>query len=1193
MEGIIGGRFEIIDELGEGGMGKVWLATDHQTGKVVAFKLLMEFTKERQTRFEREVSVIKAMDHESVVKFVASGIHNDLPYIVTDFAAGKPISYEDGLDKNLSYMLKVIDALEYIHGKGIVHRDIKPTNIIVAGDQATLMDFGVSLDVNLDRLTDSGTVVGTISYMSPEQLYGLNVDHRSDIYSAGIVLYELATGKHPFQGNHFPELISMITTIKPENPHNIENKIPKELSKIIMRTLEKDPEKRYQTALELKKDLESFISGNNQPSQKEAIESSIQTYPFVGRENEFLEFGSWLKELKLGKGFICNIDGPLGIGKTKLILQFVNIALSKSVKFVIVNQDNSASDMPALSSLLDHISYYDLDCDMEIAEKLAYEIRQYSPLFANKLGLDKSAPKRNIENYNEAFAELIISCFAGKPVIFAFEDNIDNLTKDVARELVVLSQKNNIGVIINTSSENSDGWNFPSSTKTIRLGPLKAIEIEKLAESVIGSGKASKKILDEIIEKSKGFPLICVSLALEYGESNETDTLKAMLDKTSMLYKKSFERLSEESKTIVQAMALMTFPVNFEQIQAILGLSNEKMIKCVMELQHTGLTTERFNGLRMFFEIASPVVRWHIERQIPPQKKQAIHNLIAISAENKNTQDDPIFRCEAAKHFIYSGKSRHAIDVVLSAAKELMEENRPLIAEKYLKLIFPIMENFNDENKCYDFLMLFVDALVKNKSLIDISPMIIHTHNIYKNNSFSNNSKLSLALGIIRLAILLGRYDIAKEFAEYGLKFVDKAVKDEEIAELHMHVAFAELQSSNTDPKKMLKYAKNSVNIAQKSKNKDMISKTIGMYATCLSEAKRYKEANDAFFQAAEFAKETDNLHSLLVILYNHSTSLNIQGNFSETISISNEIINLARKLDNPYYVFMGMDCQIKCNTVFQNFKEAYAISEEVIELTKNYNPSKVLPWVYLYPCEYQLIYMKLELLEENANKMLTAAKSIGESYLVSFASYKLAEMAYIKQNYALAIGYLNDLKKTYTTEILFSPEQLFGDLAKNLSANGQFEEALDAVKNLENLLAKQGINDNWRKWIEKNLYVAEMNTYFSIISSKNYSYDIKKRMIDKITKYLEFIPHLEFKSNYNISFEFESPYNLFPETAYARGLMLLGAKMLGIEPQKKHISETLQYIESALEFMFKHGFKRLWNELANMRFEIMKTFNI
>jgi serine/threonine protein kinase len=1189
---IIDNRFEIIDELGEGGMGKVWLATDRQTSRIVAFKLLLEFSKDRQTRLDREISIIRELTHESVVKFVANGIYNDLPYIVTEFVAGRPISIEEGIEKNIRYMCKILDALGYIHSKGIVHRDIKPTNIVVAGDQAILMDFGVALDVNLDRLTESGNVVGTIAYMSPEQLFGQVVDYRTDIYSAGIVLYELVTGKHPFQGNHFPDVVSMITTTKPEAPHSLSNDVPEQLSKIIMKMLEKAPEKRQQSTAEVRDALSDYIDGNSIQAQEVSIDPPF-TYPFIGRQNELLKFGTLLKELRLGKGFTLNVNGPVGIGKTKLLFQMMSMALSRSTKFIIVNQDNTASDMPALSSLLDSISEYDAFCDVELSSMMAHEARQYSPAFANKLCMQTEAPKKNIENLHHAFAKLIVSCFGGKPVVFAFEDNIDAFTKNVAKELAILSMEKNIGIVINTNTQDNAIQNLPSSTHVMELSSLGAEDIRQIAESVIGTDKATKKILDEIAEKSKGYPLIGVSLALQYNDSKDNEFLKKIRDKTSMIFTSSFQMLSEESKTIVETMSLMTFPVNSEQLQAILGLSTEKMINCVMELRHSGLTTERFNGLRMLFEIASPVVRLHIENQIPPDKKQALHNLIAISTENKDTHDDPIFRCEAAKHFIYCSKPKQAIDIVLSATKELMEANRPLIVEKYLKLIFPLIDIIGDIRKSYELLTLYLEALYKNNSMIDISPLIMQSYNIIKNEKFDNESKLGLSLGISRLAISLGRYDIISEFTEYGLKFVDKSTKDRDVAELHMHVAYSELQNKKTDQKKMLKYAKSSISFAQKSKDKKMIMESIGTFANFLSYTGKYDEANNIYIQTEETAREHGLNDALLVTLHNHSVNLTKQGNFDKAMEKCNEVVTASKDFENSHYLFLGLQGIVRCHTASQRFRDAAVASEEIVEFTKKYDSTKVPPWAFIFPCKYQLNYMKLDQLDENANRMLGMAKIIGKIYLVSYASYFLAELDYIRKDYLSAINRLNDLIHSYSVDILLAPERLFGDLSKYYSANNQPEEAISVLGELEKLLSKQGIDDDRKKLLEKTLFIAEANVFFNTISSNNYSYELKKRMVEKIKKNRNQVPQIEQLNAYSSSYELLPTYQQLPEIAYARGLNHLSSKMLEIDLDKKQNADTLSFLEQALEFMLKHGFKRLWNELTTIRVEIMKVFEL
>lgn len=1192
VDGIIADRFEIIDELGEGGMGKVWLATDKQTGKLVAFKLLMEFSKDRQSRFEREVQTIKAMRHESIVKFVASGVYNDLPYMVTDFVAGRPISHEDGLEKNLVYALKIIDVLDYIHDKGIVHRDIKPTNIIVAGDQAILMDFGVALDINLDRLTTSGNIVGTVSYMSPEQLYGQVLDNRTDIYSIGIVLYELITGKHPFQALHFPDIVSMITTGKPENPHSLNKDIPQELSRIVMKALEKNPANRYQSALEFKNDLQGYLEGAKPDLPNSIDVPEKNRLPFLGRDKELQDFSSMILGLKIGKGFSCDLNGPVGIGKTALLEQVKSLSLSKSVRFINISQDNTVYEMPALSCLFDQLATYDLlNCDTKLLKAVTFELRQYSPSFADKAGLEKNPPRKDTTDNSKIFARIVASCFQNKPVIVAFEDNIDKMTHAVATELAELARNMSIGVILVTSDDKASRHKQLPVTKTIGLEPLSDNQISELAELIIGNG--NKKMVNEIAEKSKGFPLVCVSLASQLSESSDSKALRMLNQATTYIYAQAYDNLSKNSKSIVEVLTLATFPTNLEHLQAILGLDTSKMIECVMELRKSGLTVERFNGLRMQYEIASPVVRWSITKKILKEDKQHIHLLIAQSHTNPDVKDDLVFRCEAAKHFIDCGEPNKAIEVILCAAQGLIEAGRTLIAEKYFRLILPFICNIDNDKLGYSFFMDFGDTITHNRSIIDISPLIMIAYKIIKSSQFSGGQKLDLILCMTRLSNSVARYDIMREFAEYGLKYIDRSSTNESVAELHMHIAFTEMMKPHADTKRMLKYAKSSVLYAQKSKKMIWIAKTTGMYATCLSEASQHKEVNPIFEQAISTFRELDDSNALMTILYNYSISLITQNSFADAVKACKEMIEIAKDLESIYHLSMGMHGLIRCHTALQNFQEAALVCDEMLELASRVDPAKAPPRTYLYPCEYELAYQKLDILKENANKLLDVSNVLGDVFYIANAKYYLAELAYIKQDYPKSLEILLELKHEFTLDTIYSPETLLGNLSKSYSANGQFSEALEMLDELASYAAKQDEDSERKKMVQKAFFASESIVYSKIISSKNYSYEVKKRIIERTKIGLKAIPQPTQIMEQSLNLDFVPPFRTFPETTYGKGLTLLNAKHLDIGLDEKLIKETLTQIESTMEYMLKHKFKRLWNELTALRVEIMKVFNL
>ncbi len=271
------GRYEIASVLGAGGMGEVYLANDSQLRRQVALKLLpAHFTidAERVRRFEQEARAVSALNHPNIVTIHEIGREGDSQFIVTEFVQGQTLRQR--MDESpmtarlvLDVAIQVTGALESAHAAGIVHRDIKPENIMLRTDgYVKVLDFGLAkltetesptIEVAALALakvqTRSGLVIGTATYMSPEQARGLDVDERSDIFSLGIVIYEMLAGRVPFDGETPSDVIVSILEREPPPLSNYSPEVPLELEWMVRKALAKDREERYQTVKELQIDL--------------------------------------------------------------------------------------------------------------------------------------------------------------------------------------------------------------------------------------------------------------------------------------------------------------------------------------------------------------------------------------------------------------------------------------------------------------------------------------------------------------------------------------------------------------------------------------------------------------------------------------------------------------------------------------------------------------------------------------------------------------------------------------------------------------------------------------------------------------------------------------------------------------------------------------------------------------------------
>lgn len=262
-------RYQVMKELGRGGMGIVFQAYDKQLSEPVAIKILSPFLStdsEALERLKREVSAARRVTHSNVIRIHDIGEAKGLQYVSMEYFPGDTLKEFIRKNPNLSFMqayqiaAQICEGVEAAHRQGVIHRDLKPQNVIIdSKNQVKIIDFGLAHSAHLKGLTATGLIMGTPEYMSPEQVAGNKVDERTDIYSLGVILYELFTGRVPFTGDSAIAVGFKQMKDPPPPPRSINPQLSPQIEAVILRALEKEPMRRYPTVAELKSDLENAV----------------------------------------------------------------------------------------------------------------------------------------------------------------------------------------------------------------------------------------------------------------------------------------------------------------------------------------------------------------------------------------------------------------------------------------------------------------------------------------------------------------------------------------------------------------------------------------------------------------------------------------------------------------------------------------------------------------------------------------------------------------------------------------------------------------------------------------------------------------------------------------------------------------------------------------------------------------------
>jgi serine/threonine protein kinase/tetratricopeptide (TPR) repeat protein len=404
-------HYRLVEKIGSGGMGEVFKAEDTKLGRNVAIKLLPPDTHHdanARRRFFREAQSASSLNHPNIITIHAIEEVDGRDFIVMEYVEGqtlKELVEREGalpLARLLDIGIQAADALDAAHQVNLIHRDIKPANILVTSrGHAKLLDFGLAkiartfaggVDYEaetLHNLTDEGTVLGTVSYMSPEQTRGEILDARSDLFSLGCALYEAATRSLPFTGPSLLSIMHAIAVTEPLAPGRLRPDLPREFDLIIERALAKEKERRYQSAAELGealKDLRARLTGSWSGSPVVYDRDLIPTAStsFVGREPELTRLEGLLRQTIDGNGRVVFITGEPGIGKTSLSDEFLRRARD-TYPGLLVSRGRCVEQYGTGEAYLPFLDAVGPMLEGRGRERLASILRTYAPTWCTQL----------------------------------------------------------------------------------------------------------------------------------------------------------------------------------------------------------------------------------------------------------------------------------------------------------------------------------------------------------------------------------------------------------------------------------------------------------------------------------------------------------------------------------------------------------------------------------------------------------------------------------------------------------------------------------------------------------------------------------------------------------------------------------------------------------------------------------------
>ena len=867
------GRYQVKKKLGEGGKKKVYLAHDTRLDRDVAIYLIKteKLDETGRTRILREAQAMARLgDHPNIASIHDYGDHEGQPYMVAPLLSGgdvealikKAPDHKLPLDRTIEIAKAVCKGLEFAHSNGIIHRDIKPGNVMLSADgTAKVNDFGLAMAVDVSRLTMEGMMVGTVSYMPPEQATAGEITAKADLYSLGAMLYEMVTGRPPFVGDDSVSVIGQHINIQPISPTWHRADLPSAFDSLIMLLLEKDPEKRPTSAKDVLAALESIEKDDiKEPTvdQQVPTENPIYRRIFVGRENELKTLQNAFTDAMSGQGALMMVVGEPGIGKTSVCEELATfVTLRGGMTLWGHCYEEGSLSLPYLA-FVEAIRSYVLDREPDDLKKElgsgASDLARIVSEVREKLHVEPREtrnPEEDRYRLMQAVTSFLKNAATIKPMLVILED-LHDADKGTLEMLSYVS-RNLTGtrlLLIGTYRDVEVDRSHPlsaalaelrraSSFGRVLLRGLNVDEVRRMLARITHE-EIPVGLAEAVHRQTEGNPLFVQEVVRYLTEEKLLATSGSRM-KTSDITRieinipeglrdvigKRLTNLSEECNRVLSIASVIGREFRLDVLEKVAGITSNEVYGALEEAKRSAIVEERSAiGTAITYRFAHAFFRQTLYEEIIAPRRVRLHQQVAQTLELVYKNRLAEHAAELAEHFSYSpdlddlGK---AVEYGEMAAQRAMDVYDYGEAVRLLERAIKVQEVFapDDKTKQCDLQLALCEAVYAVPDFVRVRKEAQTTFSLAE--SLGDDSRAARACLLAIYSILSEQVMLVTPEASEWVEKVDRYARPGTIERIYANLALGIREINKGERKAGLLLLEQAVNIARSNGDQEAL----------------------------------------------------------------------------------------------------------------------------------------------------------------------------------------------------------------------------------------------------------------------------------------------------------------------------------------------------------------------------------